>query len=145
STAMKLYPLALSCALLLAGQATAQITGRWKSVDENTGEVNSIVEIFESGGKIFGKVVQIFPKPGEDPDPLCDKCPAEDNRHRKKILGMEIIRHMEPVGNEYSGGEILDPEVGRVYRCKLWLEGKNLKVRGYLGPFYRTQTWLRVP
>jgi len=60
-------------------------------------------------------------------------------------LGMEIIRHMEAEGDEYAGGEILDPEVGRVYRCKLWLEGKNLKVRGYLGPFYRTQTWLRVP
>ena len=77
-----LYPLALTCALLLASEASAQITGRWKSVDDNTGDVKSIVEIFESGGKIFGKVVQIFPKPGEDPDPLCDKYPADDNRHR---------------------------------------------------------------
>jgi uncharacterized protein (DUF2147 family) len=131
--------------LLNSGPAWAQITGRWKSVDDATGEVKSIVEIFETGGKVFGKVVQIFPKPGDDPDPVCDKCPAEDNRHRRKILGMEIIRDMEPDGGEYTGGQILDPEVGRIYRCKLWLEGKNLKVRGYLGPFYRTQTWLRVP
>ena len=131
--------------LLNSGPAWAQITGRWKSVDDATGEVKSVVEIFETGGKVFGKVVQIFPKPGDDPDPVCDKCPAEDNRHRRKILGMEIIRDMEPDGGEYTGGQILDPEVGRIYRCKLWLEGKNLKVRGYLGPFYRTQTWLRVP
>ncbi|HAC25102.1 MAG TPA: DUF2147 domain-containing protein [Cytophagales bacterium] len=140
-----LYSVVLLSTLFFTLQAPAQVTGRWKSVDDNTGEVKSIVEIFENGGKIFGRVVQIFPKPGENPDPVCDQCPPDDSRHLKKILGMEIIRFMEADGTEYTGGDILDPEVGRVYRCKLWLEGKNLKVRGYLGPFYRTQTWLRIP
>jgi uncharacterized protein (DUF2147 family) len=54
---------------------------------------------------------------------------------------MEIIKELVPDGNEFEGGDILDPEVGKVYSCKLWLEGGQLKVRGYLGPFYRTQTW----
>ena len=56
---------------------------------------------------------------------------------------MEIIRDMKPDGDEYSDGTILDPKVGRVYRCRLWLDGENLKVRGYWGPFFRTQVWHR--
>jgi uncharacterized protein (DUF2147 family) len=58
---------------------------------------------------------------------------------------MEIIRDMKKDDDEYTGGHILDPEVGKIYRCKLWIEEGTLKVRGYLGPFFRTQTWQRVP
>ena len=54
---------------------------------------------------------------------------------------MEIIKGMKKSGDEYSEGNILDPEVGKIYSCKLWIEGNDLKVRGYWGPFYRTQTW----
>jgi len=72
---------------------------------------------------------------------VCDKCPSEDGRYLKKIIGMEIIKDIKKVGDEYVDGSILDPEEGKVYRCKLWLEGANLMVRGYWGPFYRTQTW----
>jgi uncharacterized protein (DUF2147 family) len=57
---------------------------------------------------------------------------------------MEIIRRLKKSDTEWSSGEILDPENGNVYRCKIWIEDKKLKVRGYLGPFYRTQTWLPV-
>jgi uncharacterized protein (DUF2147 family) len=56
---------------------------------------------------------------------------------------MEIFHDMVASYEYYTGGNILDPEVGKVYRCKLWLEGENLKVSGYWGPFYRTQTWLK--
>jgi uncharacterized protein (DUF2147 family) len=88
-------------------------------------------------------VVQIFPKPGEEPNPLCQKCPKDDSRYRKPILGMEIIQSLQKSGNEYIGGTVLDPEEGKVYRCKIWLEGNTLKLRGYVGPFFRTQTWQR--
>ncbi len=120
------------------------ILGKWKSVDDNSGQPRSIVEITESGGKVYGKVVRLFPQPNEDPDPVCDKCDPSDPRFKKKIIGMEIIRGLSKNGQEYSGGDILDPENGKVYRSKIWLEGKDLKVRGYWGPFYRTQTWLRT-
>jgi uncharacterized protein (DUF2147 family) len=121
------------------------ILGKWKSIDDKTGELKSIVEITERGTKLYGKIIKIFPKPTEDQDPICSKCPAEDDRYNKKILGMEIIQDMKKDDDEYVGGHILDPEVGKIYRCKLWIEDGTLKVRGYLGPFFRTQTWQRVP
>lgn len=120
------------------------ILGKWRTIDDNTNEEKSIVEIFEKGGKVFGKIIRIFPKQGEDPDPVCNKCDEDDNRYKKKIVGMEIIRNMQWSGNALTNGDILDPEVGKIYRCKLWIEGNELMVRGYWGPFYRTQTWKRV-
>jgi len=117
------------------------VLGKWKTIDDSSGATRSIVEITENGGKIFGKVIKLFPKPSEDPDPVCDNCDSVDPRFKKKIIGMEIIRNMTKTGNEYSGGDILDPENGKVYKSKIWVEGKDLKVRGYWGPFYRTQTW----
>lgn len=127
----------------LCGKAQQVVLGKWKTIDDESGIDKSIVELFEKSGKIYGKIVRIFPSAGEDPDPVCNLCPHEDARYRKKIIGMEIIRDMVKAGDEYADGEILDPETGKLYRCKFWMEGENLKVRGYWGPFYRTQTWMR--
>lgn len=127
--------------LFVYGQS---ITGKWKTIDDETGDETSIVDIYEKGDKIFGKVVKIFPKPGDDADPVCSECPEDDSRFNKKVIGMEIIRNMKHVDDHYADGDILDPKIGKIYRCKLWLEGNDLKVRGYWGPFYRTQTWKKV-
>jgi uncharacterized protein (DUF2147 family) len=133
-------PLMLFC-IAFQGQS---ITGKWKTIDDNSGEERSIVEIYEKNGKVYGKIIKLFRKPGEDPDPICDDCDPNDSRYKKKIIGMEIISNMTKAGKEYDGGSILDPESGKVYRCKLWIEGNELKVRGYWGPFFRTQTWKKV-
>lgn len=133
-------------AITIAGNlAIAQaVTGKWKTVDDNSGDPRSIVEINDVNGKLFGKIIKLFPKPTEDPDPVCNKCDPSDPRFNKKVIGMEIIRNLISEGVEYTGGDILDPENGKVYRSKIWVEGKDLKVRGYWGPFFRTQTWLRA-
>lgn len=120
------------------------ITGKWKTIDDETGEPKSIVEIFEKDGKVYGKIVKLFRKPDEDQDPVCDECDKDDPRYNQKIIGMEIITNMTADGDEYAGGLILDPKVGKVYRCRVWLEGEKLQVRGYWGPFFRTQTWLKA-
>src|SRR6187549_634918 len=89
-TAMKsLFPLLL-CFLCLPtfGQS---VIGKWKTIDDNTGEPRSIVDVFERGGKVYGKITKLFRKPGEDQDPLCDDCEAGDPRYMKKIIGMEIM------------------------------------------------------
>lgn len=133
--------------LLVSGVSFGQpstILGRWKTIDDVSGDARSIVEILEHQGMVFGRIVKIFPRPNVDPDPVCDKCSPEDPRFKKKIIGMEIIRNLKKSGDEYAGGDILDPENGKVYRSKIWVEGKDLKVRGYWGPFYRTQTWQRA-
>jgi uncharacterized protein (DUF2147 family) len=118
--------------------------GKWKTIDDNSGEERSIVEIFERDGKIYGRIVKLFRNAGEDPDPICDECDKDDARYKKKIIGMEIIKDMEGSGKDYQEGNILDPETGKVYRCKLWVEGDLLQVRGYWGPFFRTQTWKKA-
>src|SRR5690349_8289270 len=100
-------------AVLLLFTATAafgqSITGKWKTIDDNSGEAKSIVEIFEKDGKYYGKIVKIFLEPNEDPDPVCDKCEKDDPRYNKKIIGMEIIKGLEKDQEEFSGGHILDP------------------------------------
>ena len=119
--------------------AQPAIVGKWITIDDETNETKSIVEIFDRKGKFYGRIIKVFAN--DDPDPVCDKCPQDDDRYLKKINGMEIIKNMKKDGEEYTDGTILDPEEGKIYRCKLWIEEANLMVRGYWGPFYRTQTW----
>lgn len=130
--------------LLLPLTLCAQsVTGRWTTIDDETGKRRSVVEITERDGKLHGRIVQLFRDPGEDQDPTCTKCAADDDRYGKKIIGMEIIRGMIGDGEEWNDGDILDPKNGSVYDCKLWLEEGKLKVRGYVAFFFRTQTWVR--
>jgi uncharacterized protein (DUF2147 family) len=132
---------------LLAGTAcfSQTILGKWKTIDDETGEAKSIVEIYEYNGEVHGKIIQLFRKPEEDQDPVCDKC--SDDRKNIKIVGMQIIRNMKLKDGYYQGGTILDPKNGKVYKCELWLSGSDtnkLELRGYWGWFYRTQTWIRM-
>ncbi len=119
------------------------IVGKWKTIDDNTEKARSVVDIYKKGDKYFGKIVKVFPEPGETDDPICDKCP--DDLKNKKVVGLEIIKNLKKNNNseEYTDGEILDPESGNVYDCKVWIsEDGTLKVRGYVYFMYRTQTWL---
>ncbi|MEM9897529.1 MAG: DUF2147 domain-containing protein [Bacteroidota bacterium] len=120
----------------------SSIVGTWKTIDDESGKPRSVVEIYEKNGKYAGKIIKLFRDPGEDPDPVCNEC--EGNRKGEKIIGMEIITDMkyDKGDDEYKKGEILDPENGNIYDCKLWIDDGKLKVRGYLLFFYRTQTWL---
>ncbi len=134
--------------LLLTNMLFAQheeITGLWKTIDDNTHKPKSIVKIYLKDGKLYGDVVKLFRQPGENPDPICDKCDDDDPRKNQKVLGMTIITDMEydADDNEWDDGEILDPKNGKTYDCKLWVENGKLMVRGYIAFFYRTQEWLR--
>ena len=121
------------------------ITGLWKTIDDETNQPKSIVKIYIQDGKLYGDVVKLFRKEGEDPDPICDKCDEDDPRYNQKITGMTIITDMEyqKDDNEWEDGEIMDPKKGKVYDCKLWVEDGKLQVRGYVLFFHRTQEWLR--
>jgi uncharacterized protein (DUF2147 family) len=130
--------------LSTSGYAQSNIIGKWTTIDDNTGQPRSIVEIMEKGSMVFGKIIKLYRGPGEEPDPVCDKCPEDDERFKKKVIGLEIIRNMKWSNNELTEGNILDPESGKIYRCSIWLEGDKLMVRGYWGPFYRTQTWKKA-
>ncbi|EYC50363.1 hypothetical protein AZ34_04330 [Hylemonella gracilis str. Niagara R] len=132
---------------LAAAAASAQNTpvGKWHTIDDETGEVKSLIAITEAGGVLAGRIEQLLRK-GADPKASCLKC--EDDRKGQPMVGLEIIRGAKQAKGEtiWEGGEILDPEKGKTYKLKLTpIEGgAKLQVRGYLGPFYRTQVWNRV-
>jgi uncharacterized protein (DUF2147 family) len=122
--------------------------GYWKTIDDVAGTPKSIIEIYEtSQHTLEGKVLQIFPKPGEDQNKLCDACKGE--KHNQRIVGMVILEGMKQNGEQWDGGQILDPKNGKTYRCKLKVvdHGEKLAVHGYIGmPLLgRTQTWIRDP
>lgn len=118
------------------------ITGQWRTIDEDTGLAKSIIEIYETDGKYFGKIIDIInPK---RKNPLCEKCEGENKN--KPIKGLVIINDMVLDNDIYEAGTILDPRSGKEYKCHLKIEeDKNkLEVRGYIAFFYRTQYWERV-
>lgn len=112
--------------------------GFWQTIDDNTNEPRSIVEVYEEDGSIKGRIVKLINP--DEPNPVCDEC--EDERKGQPIEGMVILENMTQDGDTWAGGQILDPENGKTYRCRIWVEDGNLKVRGYLAIFRRTQTWL---
>ncbi|MDO5652752.1 MAG: DUF2147 domain-containing protein [Brachymonas sp.] len=132
-------------ASVLAAEATP--VGTWRTIDDATKEAKSEVVISDRGGVLSGRVTKLLRK-GADPEAVCDKC--EGDRKDKRIVGLEIIRgaKKDAEANEWVGGNILDPEKGKVYKLVLTPTdgGKKLDVRGYVGARFmgRTQTWVRV-
>lgn len=134
------------CVCLFFGyMANSQsVFGKWKTIDDRTGEPKAIVDIYEKDGLMHGRIVKILEEGKEDA--LCKKCDGE--RKNKPIVGMKIIDSLEKnADGEWKGNTLFDPEQGATFRCRIWLNPKNqneLKVRGYLAFFYRTQTWIRA-
>jgi uncharacterized protein (DUF2147 family) len=135
---------------LLSGAATAMAqattpVGSWQTIDDKTGQAKALVQILQAGdGTLTGKVVDAFGKE-RDPNRRCTAC--TDSRKDQLMLGMTIIDGMKPDGDSWDGGQILDPENGKLYKCKMHLEegGQKLVVRGYIGVSLlgRSQTWVR--
>ena len=136
-------------ALLMVSTSYAQMTpvGVWHSIDDKTAEVKAEIQIVEKDAVLTGRVTKSL-RTDAAAKKICDEC--QDDRKGKEIIGMEIIRAVKiEQANEFTwgnGGKILDPENGKEYTVKMMPKegGKKLLVRGYIGPFYRTQTWLRV-
>ena len=137
--------LALAVGSLPAFAANDSPVGKWKTIDDKTHEVKSIVEITENGGLLEGKVLQVL-KSDHGPHPVCSECDGE--RKNKPIEGMTIMWGLKKDGDEWSGGQILDPAKGKIYKVTLKLEngGKTLDVHGYIGfsLIGRSQEWQRV-
>jgi uncharacterized protein (DUF2147 family) len=127
-----------------AGAAVSSPVGRWKTIDDHTGQTKAIVNIRDINGTLEGRIVKLFDPPA--PDPLCLKCTG--TLKNKPVMGMRILWGMRKAGNEWTGGQILDPESGNIYRCTITLDssGNVLRVRGYIGVsiFGRTETWRRA-
>ncbi|MEO6224123.1 MAG: DUF2147 domain-containing protein [Vicinamibacterales bacterium] len=123
---------------------TASPIGLWQTVSDKTGQVQSLVRVYEERGRLFGRVEKVLVTEGVPP--TCEKC--RDERKGQPMVGLVIIRNMTKKEAEYRDGDILDPENGKVYRARMTLDStnKHLTVRGYIGIslFGRSQTWQRV-
>ena len=132
-----------SAAMLLRAQD--EIVGRWKTIDDETGQPKSIVEIYKQGDKYYGKIVELLTP--QNKDGVCRTC--ETDYKNKNIIGLVIIKDLvyDADDKEWEDGTIMDPKNAKEYSVYLELESPNkLKVRGYIGfsLIGRTQYWYRV-
>lgn len=129
----------MSKVLLLLGMMSLSLSamaegviGFWKTIDDETNEPKSIVQVYENGGKVYGRVVELLQTPGAKA-----KLPGSPD-----IKGLDIIWDLKKDGDKYKGGEVLDPQKGKVYDAQMWVEGGKLILRGSLFGIGRKQTWL---
>jgi uncharacterized protein (DUF2147 family) len=141
-------PVFVSIALLAAPPARAQETspvGLWKSIDETSGKPTALIRLTDNKGELQGKIEKLFRAADEDQNPKCALCSGA--RKDQAIVGMTIVSGLHRNGDEYTGGEILDPKNGKIYKSKMTVRdaGRKLEIRGYVGVsmFGRSQIWLR--
>lgn len=118
--------------------------GLWKTIDDKTGKPRSLIRITENNGE-YSAVIEKGLRATDTGEAVCDKC--TDERKGQRIIGMTIVKGIKQKDDVYEGGEILDPENGKTYRCKIKLDesGNKLEVRGFIGLslFGRSQIWVR--
>ncbi len=140
--------LSLASFPMLSAQAQQAPTGRWKTIDDESGKPKSVVEIYQArDGSFAAKVIQILDTK-EGPDPRCVNCKGSNKD--KPIKGMVILWGLKPEnddgrGGHWSGGRVLDPENGKTYKSKLELldDGRKLGMSGCIAFFCRQQVWVR--
>lgn len=119
--------------------------GLWQSIDDVSGKPKALIRITEHKGVLEGRIEKLYRAPDQDPNPRCERC--EGARRNQPVIGMVFMSGLKKDGDEYGGGQILDPDNGKVYRSKIALHdgGRKLSVRGYIGvPMLgRSQVWLR--
>jgi uncharacterized protein (DUF2147 family) len=142
-------PFALALAALLTLPAAwaddASPLGLWKNIDDASGKPKALIRIFDNKGALEGRIEKLYRPADQDQNPKCDRC--EGVNKDQPIIGMVFMSGLTKSGDEYTGGQILDPDNGKVYKSKLTLVdgGKKLNVRGYIGvPMLgRSQVWVR--
>jgi uncharacterized protein (DUF2147 family) len=136
--------------LLLATVCSAQTrldspVGRWLTFDDDTGAPDGVIEIREVNGELQGRIAESLQPDPNDPNPICSRCPGD--KKDQPVLGLTFLWGLKRDGNEWTGGRVLDPRNGEIYRAKIALAdgGRKLRIRGYLGISLlgRTQTWVR--
>ena len=138
-----LIGLAVPQVALAQSQAVSPV-GLWRTIDDATQQPKALVRIVDQGGVLAGRIEKILVAPA---DAVCEQC--TDERKGKPVQGMTILSGLKPEGSEWTGGEVLDPASGKVYRARIKLAdaGRKLEMRGYVGvpTLGRTQVWLREP
>ncbi|HSW71765.1 MAG TPA: DUF2147 domain-containing protein [Gammaproteobacteria bacterium] len=135
--------LGLFSALSYAGELNSPI-GVWQTYNDKTGQPNSFVKITEKNGALVGQIMELLPGAHFKTGDVCSACP--DGFKDQPIVGLQFLWDFVPEQNQWVNGKVLDPKNGHIYKGTLQVidQGKKLELRGYWGPFWRTQTWARV-
>jgi uncharacterized protein (DUF2147 family) len=99
-----------------------------------SGQPEAEFQIMDCNGIYQGKIVKIFPRPGEEPSTFrCTECEGEEKN--APVVGLSLIKDMRREGLDYRDGTILDPRDGSIYNAFMELspDGQTLTIRGYLG------------
>ncbi len=130
---MKKLMLTMALALLSMAGYSQEVLGKWLT---EAGDAQ--VEIYQSGDKLNGRIVWLAQGPETK-----DKHNPDESLRSRKLMGVNILSGLSKSKDRWEGGRIYNPKNGKSYKCAIWLDGEQLKVRGYLGMFYETQTWKR--
>jgi len=131
---MKKMILTMALALFSLAGYSQTIIGKWLT---EAGDAK--VEIYEANGKVNGKIVWLEKGPDTK-----DTHNTDEKMRSRKLMGVNILSGLTKKSEKWEGGRIYNPKNGKTYKCSIWLDGDKLKVRGYLGVFYETQTWKKA-
>ena len=131
---MKKMIITMALALFSLAGYSQTILGKWLT---EAGDAK--VEIYEADGKVNGKIVWLEKGPDTK-----DTHNTDEKMRSRKLMGVNILSGLTKKSEKWEGGRIYNPKNGKTYKCSIWLDGDKLKVRGYLGVFYETQTWKKA-
>lgn len=137
---MKKTILITALGLLFSQLAFTQeaLLGKWLTQNKD-----GVVEIYEKDDKYFGRIVELIPATLEDGSQIIDQHNPDKSKRNRPVKGIDIIIGFEWNGEELENGKVYDPNDGKFYKGKIWIDEGELKMRGYLGLFYRTETWTK--
>lgn len=146
----------LFSASLSAADADA-IVGVWKTATTENGY--SHVEIYQENGKYHGKIIFLsepnyteldvkkFRGKVKVGEVRRDQANPDKGKRNDPILGLKIVSNFMQVGNQWRQGRVYDPESGKTYKGKIWLnKNGTLSLRGFVGisAFGRSTVWTPV-
>ena len=130
---MKKFLFSMVLALMSVAAYSQSVLGKWMTEDGR-----SQVEIYQNGDQLNGKIVWLEKGPETK-----DIHNSDAKLRNRKLMGVNILSGLTKKKDKWEGGKIYNPKNGKNYKCSIWLDGNELKVRGYIGILYETQTWKR--
>jgi len=129
--------------------------GFWISMDEKSGKATAGWEIYTVGDKLFGKILSVADHPQTDKATKCKDAypgfPVQGKVSEMSVVGTPWIFNLAlDKPGSWSGGQIIDPNDGNLYKCKITFrpqDGKKylkdtLEMRGEIGlGIGRSQYW----
>lgn len=105
-----------------------QLVGVWEAEEKNLQ-----IEMFEDNGQFAGRMIYFKCSSEEIMRTCTDKENPDPNLTGRKLLGLKLVTKLEYKGLDvWDGGEIYDPNSGRIFDARIKLTGPNTAiVRGY--------------